>query len=212
MENIIQWLVDTIGSLGYPGIVALMFLESSFFPFPSEVVIPPAGFLVSTGRMDMWLVITCGIGGSLLGALFNYALALWLGRPLLLKYGKYMFLPPARFEKVSAMFNDHGEITTFTCRLIPGIRQYISFPAGVARMNLFRFCLYTSLGAGIWVVILAYIGLMVGNNMELVRRYSHQAVMGIAAALTIVIITYIFLHLKKHSKNQSGTRSSADNE
>ena len=212
MENIVAWLVHTIGSLGYPGIVALMFLESSFFPFPSEVVIPPAGYLVSTGQMDMGLVILCGIAGSLLGALFNYALALWLGRPLLLRYGKYMFLPPDRFERVSALFNAHGEITTFTCRLIPGIRQYISFPAGVARMNMFRFCLYTSLGAGMWVVVLAYIGFLVGNNMELVRRYSHQAVLVILAVMVVVIPAYVFLHARKRSRCQDSRDVSGQNE
>ena len=116
MEFIVAWLVETIGKLGYIGIVGLMFLESSFFPFPSEVVIPPAGYLASRGDMNISLVIVCGILGSLLGALFNYVLALWLGRPLLMRYGKYLFLPPERFSKVDNFFLDHGEISTFVCR------------------------------------------------------------------------------------------------
>ncbi|MBN2296991.1 MAG: DedA family protein [Deltaproteobacteria bacterium] len=198
MEYIVTWLVDTIGRLGYMGIIALMFLESSFFPFPSEVVIPPAGYLASKGDMNIWLVIICGIFGSLLGALFNYVLALWLGRPLLIRYGKYLFLPQERFLKVDNFFISHGEISTFVCRLIPGIRQYISFPAGLARMNLIRFCLYTSLGAGIWVIVLAYIGFIVGNNMELVKQYSRHATLALIACITVVVFFYIRRYIKNN--------------
>ena len=198
MEIIITWIVDTIGRLGYIGIIALMFLESSFFPFPSEVVIPPAGYLASKGEMNIWLVVACGILGSLLGALFNYLLALWLGRPLLMRYGKYFFLPEERFNKVDDFFYKHGEISTFVCRLIPGIRQYISFPAGLARMNLIKFCFYTSSGASIWVVLLAYIGFFVGNNMVLVKQYSRQATLVLIACITIILIIYIKRYIKKH--------------
>lgn len=197
MDLIITWLVDTIGRLGYAGIIALMFLESSFFPFPSEVVVPPAGYLASRGEMNIWLVIACGILGSLLGALFNYYLALWLGRPVLIKYGKYLFLPQERFEKVDDFFLHHGEISTFICRLIPGIRQYISFPAGLARMNLVKFSFYTSFGASLWVAVLAYIGFFVGNNLELVKQYSHQATLALFACIAVIIFFYIKRHLKR---------------
>jgi len=142
-------------------------------------------------------VITCSIIGSLLGALFNYSLAVWLGRPLLLKYGRYLLLPPHRFEKMSSTFNTHGEISTFTGRLIPGVRHFISFPAGLARMNLFRFCLYTTFGAGLWVMVLAYIGYFVGNNMELVKRYSLHATLVVAVFITILILAYIRYQKKK---------------
>ena len=197
MEQVILWLVETIGRLGYTGIVALMFLESSFIPFPSEVVVPPAGYLVSQGQMNIYLVVLSGVLGSLLGAFFNYLIALWLGRPLLLKYGKYFFLPPERFRKVDHFFLLHGEISTFVCRLIPGIRQYISFPAGLARMNLLKFSIYTALGAGIWVVVLAWIGYLVGNNMVLVHRYSHQATLALFIGIAVVLCIYIYLFLLK---------------
>ncbi|HON38389.1 MAG: DedA family protein [Desulfomonilia bacterium] len=209
MEQIVAWLVETIGKLGYPGIIALMFLESSFFPFPSEVVVPPAGYLASQGQMNIYLVVLCGILGSLLGAFFNYVIALWLGRPLLMKYGKYFFLPPERFQKVDRFFLDHGEISTFVCRLIPGIRQYISFPAGLARMNLFKFFLYTALGAGIWVVVLAWIGYLVGNNMALVKQYSNHATIVLLAGITVLLVIYIYRFLAKgksdprYRKNQA---------
>jgi len=209
MEQIVAWLVETIGKLGYPGIIALMFLESSFFPFPSEVVVPPAGYLASQGQMNIYLVVLCGILGSLLGAFFNYVIALWLGRPLLMKYGKYFFLPPERFQKVDRFFLDHGEISTFVCRLIPGIRQYISFPAGLARMNLFKFFLYTALGAGIWVVVLAWIGYLVGNNMAMVKQYSNHATIVLLAGITVLLVIYIYRFLAKgksdprYRKNQA---------
>ncbi|MCU0576882.1 MAG: DedA family protein, partial [Desulfobacterota bacterium] len=131
MEEIILWLVDKISQFGYTGILILMFLESTFFPVPSEVVIPPAGYLVAKGEMNLALVIICGVAGSILGALFNYILAIYLGRPLLMKYGKYILFPPERFDRVNAFFINHGEISTFTGRLIPGLRHFISFPAGL---------------------------------------------------------------------------------
>jgi len=193
----VDWLVYTIGELGYLGIMVLMFLESTFVPIPSEVVVPPAGYLVSQGEMDMWLVIICAIVGSLLGALFNYGLAVWLGRPLLLKFGKYFLLPPHRFEKINSTFNTHGEISTFTGRLIPGVRHFISFPAGLARMSILKFSLYTTLGACIWVIVLAYIGFFVGNNMELVKKYSLHATLAMLVFITILIYAYIRYQKRK---------------
>jgi membrane protein DedA with SNARE-associated domain len=208
MEQIITWLVETIGRMGYPGIVALMFLESSFFPFPSEVVIPPAGYLASQGKMNLSLVVLSGMAGSLLGAFFNYYVALFLGRPLLIRYGKYLFLPPGRFEKVDRFFQAHGEISTFVCRLLPGIRQYISFPAGLARMNLLKFSFYTALGAGIWVVVLAWIGYLVGNNMDLVKQYSHQATIALAVGIALLLYVYVrrYLARMKHRGKSAETQ------
>lgn len=197
MEEIIQWLVQTIGHFGYTGILVLMFLESTFFPVPSEVVIPPAGYLVAKGEMNLWLVILCGIIGSILGALFNYALAMFLGRPLIIKYGKYILLPPERFEKINLFFTTHGEISTFTGRLIPGVRHFISFPAGLAHMNILRFCFYTAFGSALWVSILAYIGYFVGNNFELVMKYSRQALVIVCGVMTIVFMIYIWSYRKK---------------
>lgn len=191
METIIVWLVDTISALGYGGIILLMFLESSFFPFPSEVVIPPAGYLASIGEMHLGMVIFSGIMGSLLGALFNYYLALFLGRPLLEKYGRYILLTPERFTKVETFFIKHGDISTFTGRLITVVRQYISFPAGLARMNIVKFSIYTSLGAGIWVSILAAIGYLVGSNQELVSRYASEASLSLLVLMGLVILLYV---------------------
>ena len=194
--SIVAWIVSAVSALGYWGIIAMMFLESSFFPFPSEVVIPPAGYLASQGRMSLFWVMICGLLGSLLGALFNYYLALWLGRPVVLKLGKPFGLTEEKFSRTEAMFRTHGEISTFVCRLLPVIRQYISFPAGLAEMNLFRFLFFTGLGAGIWVGILAAIGYLVGNNRQLIQAYSHKSLTYILIAVIVLIALYVFWHKK----------------
>ena len=203
LGKIITWIVNVVSVLGYGGIVAMMFLESSFFPFPSEVVIPPAGYLASQGRMSLFWVITCGITGSLLGALFNYYLALWLGRPVILKIGRPFGLTEEKFGRAEAMFRTHGEISTFVCRLLPVIRQYISFPAGLAEMNLFRFLLFTGLGAGIWVAILAAIGYLVGNNQALIKAYSHKSLAYIVIGVIVLVALYIVWHKKWRKQNHS---------
>lgn len=177
MYELIQWIVQTIGSLGYPGIFILMFLESSFFPFPSEVVMVPAGYLAYQGEMNLLAVVACGIFGSLAGALFNYYLAVRLGRPLLIRYGRYFMFSETSMQKMEGFFSRHGHISTFTGRLIPGVRQYISLPAGLARMHLGLFSFYTSLGAGIWVLILALLGYYIGDNEDLVKDYLQEIVL-----------------------------------
>ncbi len=189
-HQVISWIVDTVSLWGYPGIVVLMFLESSFFPFPSEVVIPPAGYLAAQGEMSLALVILAGIGGSVLGALFNYLLAVKWGRPLFERYGRYVLLTPAALAKAEMFFARHGHISTFIGRLLPGIRQYISLPAGLARMNLLLFCVFTALGAGIWVVILVLLGYIVGNNQQLIADYLHQILLALAAACLLLALLY----------------------
>lgn len=180
--------------LGYWGIVSLMFLESSFFPFPSEIVMIPAGILAAQGKMNMWIAIAMGIVGSWLGALFNYYLALWLGRPFIQKYGKYVFLPPKKFEKVETFFIRHGEISMFTGRLIPVIRQYISFPAGLARMNILLFLLFTGLGAGLWVSILVVVGYEVGKGLEVINLEAVKAVWHqYSTPITLALILFCFI-------------------
>lgn len=192
-----QWLADTlIERMGYAGVFGLMFIESSFIPFPSEIIIPPAADLAR--RLPDWDLITVillGCAGSLGGALFNYTLAFYLGRPLLLgligRYGKFVRLSPAGFEKAEAFFLRHGAISTFTGRLLVGIRQLISLPAGLARMNLIVFCLLTSLGAGIWVVMLALAGYWFGGNAEALAKAMGAYSSWIALGVAILIAGYV---------------------
>jgi len=169
----IEWAVSHAHTWGFILIFIFMTIESSFIPFPSEIVLIPAGFLAARGEMtigdpiaDMVLGFLCGLAGSMAGAYINYYLALFVGRPFLYRYGKYFFIKPAVFARAEEIFLEYGEITTFICRLIPVIRQLISLPAGVARMPLARFSLFTALGAGIWSAILLWIGYYMGTLSE----------------------------------------------
>ena len=197
MSDIINWIVQTVGDLDYLGIFFMMFLESSFFPFPSEVVMIPAGYLAYKGEMNLAVAIICGIAGSLAGALFNYYLALKFGRAFLARYGKYVLIKEQTLEKMEDFFAKHGHISTFSGRLIPAVRQYISLPAGLARMDLLRFSIYTSLGAGIWVAILALLGYYIGHNEALLKEYLHTIIISILVLLVVGAIFYIRLQIKK---------------
>ncbi|MFW5619188.1 MAG: DedA family protein [Campylobacter hyointestinalis] len=198
LESIINFLVDLVADWGYIGIFLLMALESSFFPFPSEVVMIPAGYLVFIGDMNMFLAFLSGASGSLFGALFNYYLCYFFGRPFIEKYGKFVGITEEKMRKFETFFEKYGEISTFNCRLLPGIRQYISLPAGLAKMNIFRFSLLTTLGAGIWVAILMAIGYILGDQEELIKEYLH--IITIALIFVVFFITAVYLYIKKKEK------------
>ena len=200
VHTIIQWLLSTIGALGYPGILLLMAMESSVIPVPSELVMPPAGYLVHQGKMNMALVILSGTVGSLIGAYANYFVSRYLGRPLILKYGKYVLIPPDKFIRVEQFFLKHGEISTFIGRLLPVIRHLISIPAGVAGMNHFKFTLYTLLGAGIWCTILTLIGYAIGENQQLIMQYSHKALLWVVLFSAALIAVYVWRQRRNSSK------------
>lgn len=168
---------------GYVFIFAFMAIESSFIPFPSEVVMVPAGFLAARGELGAGGPVVClslavffGVLGSIAGAFANYYIALWVGKPFLEKYGKWFFVKPEPLARACEVFNKYGAATTFVCRLVPVIRQLISIPAGISRMPLGEFTLFTALGAGIWSAILAAVGFWLGRSagdisyLELVTR------------------------------------------
>lgn len=190
LTEVINWIVSTVGSLGYPGIFLLMLIESSFIPFPSEVVMIPAGYLAAKGEMHIAVAIVCGILGSLAGALINYYLAAWLGRTLLIRYGQYVMFKEHHLVQMEDFFTKHGHISTFTGRLIPMIRQYISIPAGLAKMNLPVFCFYTSLGAGVWVIILTMLGYFIGENETLIKAYLRDIVLMLIFACILGLAIY----------------------
>ena len=157
----------------------------------------PAGYLASQGEMNLYLAITIGILGSLTGALFNYFLAIKFGRGFLLKYGKYFFLKEDSLDKLEKFFQNHGHISTFTGRLIPGIRQYISLPAGLAKMDKLLFSIYTALGAGIWVIVLALLGYFLGNNQNLIKEYLHQITIAVVTIIAVVLGIYFWVKREK---------------
>ena len=185
------WLAETVLTLGYPGIVFLMAVESSFIPFPSELVMPPAGYLIHEGEMSWAPVILSGVAGSLIGALINYYLALHLGRRFFLRYGKYFLLKPEHLERSERFFSAHGEIATAVGRLVPVVRQFISLPAGLSRMPLGKFCLYTTLGASLWITILTVIGWLVGKNQDMLHEYMRNATLWVLAGAAAAVFVYI---------------------
>lgn len=203
MHELINWLVMTIGALGYPGIFLLMAMESSVIPLPSELVMPPAGYLAQQGQMHMAIAILCGTLGSLAGAYVNYFAAHYLGRPLLLKYGKYVWITEEKFEKVDQYFKNHGEISIFIARLLPVVRHLISLPAGLARMNHWKFSLYTLAGAGLWVTVLTFIGYFIGAERELIMQYSHQALIGAVVLSVAIVSVYVWNHRRKKQKTET---------
>jgi membrane protein DedA with SNARE-associated domain len=208
----IEWGVQHAHYWGFLFVFVFMAIESSFLPFPSEVVMIPGGFLAYRHELlfaspitDSLIVLICGTAGSLLGAYINYFLSLTLGRPFLYKYGKYFFLSPPTIARSEEIFNKYGDITTFVCRLLPAIRQLISIPAGLAKMPLLRFTFFTLLGAGIWSVILVLTGYYFAskaNDMsyaELVlngKNLVHDNFPFLLLGLGVITFVYIIVHGK----------------
>jgi len=195
IHQLAQTILSYIGDIGYFGIFALMFLESTFFPFPSEIIMIPAGYLAFKGEMSIYIIILVGILGSLAGALFNYYFALKFGRKFIISYGKYFLVSPKTLDKLEEFFTKYGDISTFSGRLIPGIRQLISLPAGLAKMDMKKFLLYSGLGSGIWVIFLSVLGFVVGENQDLISKYLKEAT--IIALISISIITLIYFIKRK---------------
>ncbi len=197
LHELAQTLVDLIFDWGYLGIFIMMAIESSFIPFPSEIVLIPAGYLASQGEMNIGLIMLSALGGSMVGAFINYYLALTLGRKILIRYGKYFFIKVETLEKMENFFAKHGHISTFTGRLIPGIRQLISIPAGLARMNIVQFSLFTALGAGIWALILTLIGYFIGENQALINTYLREITIVVLAGLVMIVGVYYSIKKKR---------------
>jgi membrane protein DedA with SNARE-associated domain len=196
VHEIINAIVELVSQFGYLGIFIMMFLESTFFPFPSEVAMIPAGYLASKGDMNLLGAIVVGTLGSLLGALFNYYLAKRYGRTGVLKFGKYFFFTEDKLVRMETFFVKHGSFSTFVSRLIPGVRQLVSLPAGLSKMPLGKFALYTTLGAGVWVVVLALLGYFIGSNEALLNEYLHQIVMITLGLIVIASVVYFFMNKK----------------
>ena len=197
IHELAQQLVDLIFAWGYLGIFIMMAIESSFIPFPSEIVLVPAGYLAAKGEMSIWAIMAAALAGSIVGAYINYFLAFKLGRKFLLKFGKYFFIKEEVLLKMEAYFQKHGHISTFTGRLIPGVRQLISIPAGLAKMNLAEFTIFTFLGAGIWALILVLLGYFIGENQELIKEYLKEI-----TAVVFIVVLFIGLLYYRYQKRK----------
>ena len=204
IESVIEWIVEFVHGFGYIGIFIMTFLESTFMPIPSEVTMIPAGYLVQQGKMDFWLVWIAATFGTLCGSLANYYLALYLGRPMLLRYGKYFFMNERKLAKVETFIANHGEIAMFTGRLVPGLRHFIAFPAGLVRMRLKPFCIYTTLGGAIWMAVLIGVGYVIGDNKEMVKYYMPYVIGVVLIVALIGIFVYIRLYKRKMLKRTNG--------
>ncbi|HLD72292.1 MAG TPA: DedA family protein [Candidatus Nanoarchaeia archaeon] len=208
LGSILAWLgnfsKELIYVLGYPGLVILMAMESMIFPLPSELIMPLAGFLVAEGKFNFWLVALFSSLGSLLGSLISYYLGKFGGNPLILRYGKYLFLDATDLQKTEAWFQKSGEKTIFISRFIPVVRHLISIPAGIAKMDLKKFSVYTVLGATAWNMFLAYLGFFLGERWNEVKHYSEY--FSIPAALLLLIVGGYFIY--RHIQNKRKERQS----
>lgn len=200
-QSLADWYMQHIN---YYTITLLMAIESSFVPLPSEVVIPPAIWKAASGELNMYLVVIFATFGAIIGAMFNYLMARWLGRVIVYslaesKAGKLFLLNRRKVEHAEAYFNRHGRSSTFIGRLIPGIRHLISIPAGLAKMNVGQFVLYTALGSGIWHIILGILSYSVYSHQELLKKYMNELSF---ALLAIGVLFGIYLIIKYRKKKE----------
>ena len=197
-----NWISTLLGNLNYGTILLLMLLESTVIPVPSELVVAPAAYHSASGELNIFLVVLFATIGADLGASINYFVALYVGRPVIYKFanskwGKLCLLNQEKVEKSERYFDDHGIVATLTGRLIPGIRHLISLPAGLARMNYWKFLLYTTIGAGAWHTILAAMGwylhaIVPESELEqTIERYNHYVVFGILSLVALLIVYFV---------------------
>lgn len=200
LGTISTWIMSVISALGYGGVVLLMAIESANIPLPSEVIMPFSGFLVARGELNLWLVGLAGAVGCVVGSVLSYWIGKIGGRPLIEKYGKYILISHHDLDLADKWFKDKGEWTVFVGRLLPVVRTFISFPAGIAEMNFGRFVLYSFLGSLPWSLALAFFGQKLGENWENLRKYFHGLDWVILGLIIIMMALYIYRHLKNRGR------------
>lgn len=201
LGSLTNFIIQAISNSGYVGIFLLMIAESALIPIPSEVIMPFSGYLVSSGKFNVILVIMAGSIGNLVGSLIAYFVGIYLGRGFVLRYGKYVLLKKSHLELAESYFKKYGNRSIFVSRLLPAIRTYISLPAGAAKMNLKRFAAFTLAGSIIWNTALTYIGIKLGQEWDHIRRYSSYFD---AIVVVVVIIAIIAYWKKRKSSPQLG--------
>lgn len=196
MSVIAGFVIAVISQLQYVGIALLMAIESACIPLPSEIIMPFSGYLVSKGTLNLWLVSVAGAIGCVLGSWVAYAVGAWGGRPMAERYGKYVLLSHHDLDLADRWFSRYGEATIFIGRLLPVVRTFIAFPAGVSRMPLPRFTIYTFLGSLIWCWVLAFIGLRLGEHWDTLGVYFHRFDTVIGVAILLLAAWYVWRHLR----------------
>ena len=205
IEILSGFIVATISALGYSGILLLMAIESACIPLPSEIIMPFSGYLVSTGQLNLWGVALAGAVGCVVGSLVAYCVGMYGGRPLIEKYGRYVLLSRHDLDLADRWFASHGEIIVFVSRLLPAIRTFIAFPAGVARMNLTRFVIYTFAGSLPWCLGLAYVGQKLGekwNKDDTLKTWFHRFDFVFGILVVLAVIWWVWRHIK-HSREEA---------
>ena len=201
VEFITNIIIDIISRIGYGGIMGLMALESACIPIPSEVIMPFSGYLAYKGVYNLILVGLVGALGCLIGSLAAYYAGLYLGRPLIIKYGKYLLLKETQIKKAEDWFAKYGDATAFFSRLLPIVRTFISFPAGIGRMNVKKFAFYSFVGSIPWTFALAYIGYILGDSWRVIFNYGHILDAIVIISFVILIVWYI-LKRRKNNKEE----------
>jgi membrane protein DedA with SNARE-associated domain len=204
-QAILNFINSVYQSLGWPGLVLMMAIESACIPLPSELIMPLAGWmLVQKVGLSFWYVLLagfCGAIGNVIGSLVAYAVGAWGGLPFLNRYGKYILISQHDLEKATRWFEKYGDRITFLSRLIPAVRTFISLPAGIARMNIWKFCLYAFIGSFIWSVALACGGYVLGSNWERIREVMRPFDYPIIAACVILVLVFIWLRLRSRKES-----------
>lgn len=198
IHSLIDSVVNFVNHIGYFGIFIGMFVESTLIPIPSELIMIPAGLAASRGLMNVYILNFVGIAGNIAGAVFSYYLALKVGNPVLLKIGKYFFVKEETILKIEKYFNNHGPISVFIGRLLPGFRHFISLPAGLAKMDIKLFFIYTTLGSAIWTSILTFLGFTIGENQQLIEENLKELVIGVGIFCLVIVVIYIAVKKRKN--------------
>jgi len=204
METFATWLVEMVQGLGYIGLFILMFFGNAMVPVPVEVIMIPAGYLVEQGQMNLWAVMVVTIAGDVSGSLFSYTIAYHFGRRFLYAFGKYLFFSQDKLEMLDKFFASHGEISTLTGRLVPGLRHFMAFPAGLSHMNIKKFALYTGVGGGLWIVTLVLVGYLIGGNKALVKHYMPYVEGVVIVGVLVMIVLYVRHHRAKKLEGSDG--------
>lgn len=198
LKPLVEFITSLIASLGYPGIFILMILESALIPIPSEIIMPFSGFLVTAGKLGYIGVVLAGSFGNLVGSILTYYLGMKIGRAFLIKYGKYIFFRVHHLEWIEQLFQKYGDKISFIGRLLPGVRTYVSLPAGIGKTNLYKFVIYTFVGSIIWNSLLTYAGMQLGRNWNNIGRYSIY--LDVIAAIIIAVFVIWLIYNRKKAK------------
>jgi membrane protein DedA with SNARE-associated domain len=197
LRPIVEFITSIISTMSYPGIFFLMILESALIPIPSEIIMPFSGFLASTGKLSSVGVVLSGTFGNLVGSILTYYLGINVGRAFLIKYGRYVFFKKEHLELTENLFKRYGDKVSFVGRLLPGIRTYVSLPAGIGKTKFTKFAIYTFLGSIIWNSMLTYVGMKLGSNWKNIDKYSIYLDLAAVMAIAVFLIWFVYNSRRK---------------